>query len=247
MSDALVLCYHALSPTWEAELSVTPDSFEHQVELLLHRGWHPTTFADAVLRPRHRKTLAITFDDAFASVKRYAAPVLERHGAPATVFAPTAFMSGGAMLTWPGIDHWESTADAQELRAMSWTDLGALAELGWEIGSHTRTHPRLTSLTDGELATELAGSRAECSEAMGRDCTTIAYPFGDVDGRVADAARASGYRAGASLSSHPSRLGPERYPRVGIYHEDAGWRFALKASRGMRELRASRLWPGAAS
>jgi hypothetical protein len=44
MTVPLVLCYHALSPTWEAELSITPDAFERQIELLLRRGWHPATF-----------------------------------------------------------------------------------------------------------------------------------------------------------------------------------------------------------
>jgi peptidoglycan/xylan/chitin deacetylase (PgdA/CDA1 family) len=244
MSDVLVLCYHALSPTWGAELSTTPEAFEQQIAQLLRRGWHPSTFADAVLSPPSRKTLAITFDDAFASVDRYAVPVLERYGAPATVFAPTAFMSGGKSLSWPGIEHWGKSGDAHELEAMDWTDLAALTERGWEIGSHTRTHPRLSQLGDSELARELVESREECTRALGLDCVTIAYPYGDVNERVADAARAAGYLAGAALSGHLARLGPHRHPRVGIYYADTSWRFGLKVSRAMRELRATGLWPG---
>jgi peptidoglycan/xylan/chitin deacetylase (PgdA/CDA1 family) len=247
MTGPLVLCYHALSPTWEAELSIAPDVFERQVEWLLRRGWHPATFTQAVLGPPRRKTLAITFDDAFASVKRYAAPVLERHGAPATVFAPTAFMSGDRPLSWEGIDQWRDSGDAGELEAMSWTELAALAERGWEIGSHTRTHPKLTQLSEPELTDELRGSRQQCSEALGFECTTIAYPYGDVDARVAQAAERAGYLAGAALSSHLTRLGPHRQPRVGIYSVDVGWRFRLKASSATRALRASPLWPGAAA
>jgi peptidoglycan/xylan/chitin deacetylase (PgdA/CDA1 family) len=245
MMVPLVLCYHALSPTWEADLSIAPDAFQHQIEFFLRRGWHPATFTQAVLGPPRRKTLAITFDDAFASVKRYAAPVLERHGAPATVFAPTTFMSGSGPLTWEGIDHWRESGDAGELEAMNWTDLAALAEQGWEIGSHTRTHPKLTQLSDPELMDELADSRQQCSEALGCECTTIAYPYGDVDARVARAAERTGYLAGAALSSQLTRLGPHRQPRVGVYHVDVGWRFRLKASGPVRALRASPLWPGA--
>lgn len=244
MSDVLVLCYHSLSPTWDADLALAPDEFERQIDHLLHRGWHPCTFADAVLAPPAAKTLAITFDDAFASVKTYAAPVLSERGAPATVFAPTAFMSGGATLTWPGIEHWRQTDAAGELRAMDWSDLAELAELGWEIGSHTRTHPHLTRLGDSELAHELVESRKECAQALGRDCLTIAYPYGDVNERVADAASAAGYLAGAALASHLARLGAHRHPRIGVYNADGAWRYRLKVSRAMRELRAMRRWPG---
>lgn len=241
MTDVLVVCYHALSPTWDAELSLAPHDFEYQVTHLLERGWHATTFADAVLRPPARRTLAITFDDAFASVKRYAAPVLARLGAPATVFAPTDFLNGGR-LSWPGLDRWQDTPHASELAAMMWNDLRELAAVGWEIGSHSRTHPRLTQLSDPQLERELGESRDECTRQLGRDCISIAYPYGDVDARVAEVACRLGYRAGAALSSRLERLGPYRHPRVGIYHADVSWRFRLKATRPVRELRASKLW-----
>lgn len=243
MTDVLVLCYHALSPSWQAELSLAPDQFERQVAYLLRRGWHPATFADAVLRPPARRTVAITFDDAFASVKRYAMPILSARGVPATVFAPTAFMSGAQLLAWPGIEQWQDTPDQPELTAMAWQDLGDLAALGWEIGSHTRTHPKLTRLAETELEAELAGSRADCERELRARCTTIAYPYGDVDERVAAAATRAGYGAGAALSGRLVKLGPSRHPRVGIYRADVGGRFRLKASLPLRALRASPLWP----
>jgi peptidoglycan/xylan/chitin deacetylase (PgdA/CDA1 family) len=247
MPDVIVLCYHAVSPTWDAELSVTPDDFERQVGHLLRRGWRAVTFAEAVLAPPAPRTLSITFDDAFASVKRYAVPILARYGAPATVFAPTAFMDRGGPLLWPGIEQWQRTSSAGELDAMDWADLGALAELGWEIGSHTRTHPHLTQLDDAALHQELEASREELNDRLHRSCDTIAYPYGDVDARVVGAARSAGYGAGAALSSALTPLGPQRHPRVGIYHDDSWRRFQLKAARPMRRLRATRLWPGSGS
>jgi hypothetical protein len=77
------------------------------------------------------------------------------------------------------------------------------------------------------------------------ECTSVAYPYVDVDERVAAAAQAAGYEAGAALSSRLSALGPLRWPRVGIYHGDTQRRFRLKASRPMRLMRASALWPRA--
>ncbi len=242
MSDQLVLCYHAVSPTWDAELSVTPEALERQIAFFMRRGWRATTFTAGVLNPEPGRTLAITFDDAFASVKRYALPILSELGVPATVFAPTAFLDGELELQWPGIDHWRSSPHAAELAPMGWTELRELAEAGWEVGSHTSTHPHLTRLDDESLERELSESREQCARRLGRSCDSIAYPYGDVDDRVAAASRRAGYRAGAAMSSSLQRLGPLRHPRVGIYHGDDWRRFRLKGARPTRALRASWLW-----
>lgn len=243
MGEVIVLCYHAVSPGWDAPLSVTPDALEHQLKLMLGRGWHPATFADAVLRPSSRKTFVVTFDDAFASVWELGRPILSSLDVPATVFAPTAFMDHQQLLAWPGIDHWQDTPSAGELRSMCWRELRQLSTDGWEIGSHTCTHPRLPGLDDETLADELASSKEEISNRLRVTCETVAYPYGEADERVARCARAVGYRAGAVLSRRLSVLGLHRWPRIGIYHADQSWRFRLKANRGWQALRRTPLWP----
>lgn len=242
MRQVLVLCYHALSPGWDADLSIPPEAFDRQVGHLLRRGWRAATFTEAVTGTASGRVLAITFDDAFASVRRYAEPILARHGAVATVFAPTDFMAGGMRLQWEGIAHWGQTPFAAELEAMDWGDLRRLADAGWEIGSHTCSHPSLPTLDDARLADELTRSRTRCAEELGR-CRSIAFPYGDLDRRVVAAAAAAGYEAGARLSGNLRPAGPHAFPRVGIYHLDSWPRFALKVAGPVRRLRASRLWP----
>jgi peptidoglycan/xylan/chitin deacetylase (PgdA/CDA1 family) len=242
MGEVTVLCYHAVSPTWEDALAVHPALLERQLAFLVGRGWQSATFADAVLAPPAERTLAITFDDALASVQTFAVPILERLGLVATVFAPTAYVDRGERIAWPGVDHWLAGEHAGELTPMSWEELGVLTEHGWEIGSHTRTHPHLTQLDDDALAEELAGSRSACADRLGSPCRTIAYPYGDVDERVAQAAADAGYAAGACLSSRLQQLGPHRFPRIGIYRADDWARFRLKVARPIRALRGSALW-----
>ena len=244
VNDVLVLCYHAVSPTWRADISVTPEAFEAQLTMLVRAGWRGATFHEAVPRPPYRRTLAVTFDDAFLSVLDRAFPILSKLDLPATVFAPTSFIADErGRLEWPGIDMWANSPDASELEAMSWPDLRFLAGHGWEIGSHTRTHPRLTQLDDQALRRELETSREECSVALSTSCHTLAYPYGDVDPRVAAAAAAAGYGAAAALSSSLRRNGPHWWPRVGVYHEDRMWRFRLKIDATVRRIRASPMWP----
>jgi peptidoglycan/xylan/chitin deacetylase (PgdA/CDA1 family) len=186
--------------------------------------------------------LAITFDDAFASVIQYAVPILSRHGIPATVFAPTSFMDGHVPLEWPGVDHWQRTENAGEMRAMDWDDLRGLADAGWEIGSHTCSHPHLTTLDPASLKRELNESKSVCSERLGRECRSIAYPYGDINPMVIAAAADAGYETGARLSSDLGLAGPHSFPRVGIYNGDQWSRFRLKVANPVRRIRATRMY-----
>jgi peptidoglycan/xylan/chitin deacetylase (PgdA/CDA1 family) len=241
MSNPIVLCYHAVSESWSAPLSVTPRELERQIRLLLARGYRGETFTEAVLGSGPARTVAITFDDAYRSVFELAFPILSRAGFRATVFVPSAFADSDAPMAWPGIDHWLGGPHEAELRPMSWDELRRLAEAGWEIGSHTRTHPKLTQLDDESLAGELTGSRRECERGLGRPCRSLAYPYGDHDERVIQAAREASYAAAASTLPagwHPPD--PLCWPRIGVYHPDHRVRFRLKVSPVVRRLRAAR-------
>jgi peptidoglycan/xylan/chitin deacetylase (PgdA/CDA1 family) len=237
MNDVLLLCYHAISAEWPAEDAVRSGELEQQLRLLVRRGYRGVTFHQAVTSPPPGKVLAVTFDDAYRSVLEIAYPILSVLGIPATVFVVTDFANDDRLLAWPGIDHWIGSTHREELRALSWSQLEGLCERGWEVGSHSQTHPRLTQLDDTRLRSELRGSRAVCERALGRPCRSLAYPYGDVDARVAMAARDAGYEVAAAL---PARLdGATRMtlPRIGIYRSDSLRRFRLKVSPGMRRLR----------
>jgi peptidoglycan/xylan/chitin deacetylase (PgdA/CDA1 family) len=244
MGDLLVLGYHAVSERWPASLSVTPDAFERQLDLLRRRGFQGATFESLVSAPPDRRTVAITFDDAYLSVLEVAKPLLDAAGFPGTVFVVTDFPDRPELpMAWDGIDRWLGGPHEHELRPMSWSQIGALAGEGWEIGSHTRSHPRLTTLPDDALAGELGESRATLEERLDRPCSTLAYPYGDHDERVVRAASAAGYAAAGTLPGRLPRPSLLAWPRVGIYHRDDDRRFRTKVSPAVRRLRGTRLWP----
>ena len=237
MADVLVLCYHAVSPTWPSVLAISPDRLRSQLEWLVHRGYRGATFTDAVTGPPAARTLAVTFDDAYRSVRTLAFPIFSELGLPGSVYVPTAFAGDERPMRWPGIEEWHGGPHEHELACMRWEELAELADAGWEVGSHTRSHPRLTSLGDASLTTELEGSREEVEHRLGHPCASIAYPYGAVDDRVVGAAQAAGYRTGAALPERPHRSSSMAWPRVGVYPADAAWRFRVKASPTTRRLR----------
>jgi peptidoglycan/xylan/chitin deacetylase (PgdA/CDA1 family) len=233
VSSALVLCYHALSSHWDNSVAVRPEDFRRHVQILAARGYRSVTFTEAVLDRADGRSVCITFDDAFLSVHRYALPVLQHVGYVATAFVPSAFLAPPRRLSWAGYDHLVDVA-GDELLPMSPAELGELADAGWEIGSHTRTHPHLTAVDEPTLHDELARSRSELRELLGRPIRSVAYPYGDVDERVRNAARSAGYSAAAALGPQRSRDDPWWWPRVGVYRGDSVARFRLKIAPPLR-------------
>lgn len=241
MSDTLVLCYHAVSETWPADLSVTSAALEQQVGALLRRGYRGVTFAEAVAGDASGRRVAVTFDDAYRSVHGRALPILERLGVPATLFVPTAYVGSDRPMSWPGIDQWVGGPHESELGCLGVDELADLQAHGWEIGAHTHTHPHLTTLGEQDLADELGRPKALLEEWLGTPCATLAYPYGDCSAAVAAATRAAGYSAAATLDATLAPGDPHLWPRVGVYHGDALWRFRLKAAPVVRRVGLARL------
>jgi peptidoglycan/xylan/chitin deacetylase (PgdA/CDA1 family) len=239
MPDVLVLCYHAVSDRWPSYLAVTPDQMARQLRFLVGRGYRGATFEQAVTSPPAPRTLAVTFDDGYRSVLTHALPILERLRLPGTVFVPTDFVARDGPMSWPGIERWLGGPHEEELVGMSWQELRSLTDAGWEIGSHTCSHPRVSQLDDDALLGELSDSRRICDEQLGA-CRSLALPYGDGDERAIRAAEEAGYRAVAGLD-HPGAPRSPGWPRVGVYDFDDRARFAFKVARPVRRLRSSRV------
>jgi heparosan-N-sulfate-glucuronate 5-epimerase len=237
VAHSLVLCYHAISHHWPSVLAITPERLRDQLEFLVRHGYRGATFSQIVSGEAPAKALAITFDDAFRSVFDHAFPVLSEFGLPGTVFVPTALVGLPTSMSWDGIDKWKGGSHEDELRCMTWDELRQLRDAGWEIASHTRSHAYLPKLGDAELHAELAESREDLGRELGAPCRALAYPYGAVDDRVANAAGNAGYEAAAAL--RPGAPDPLRWPRFGIYPVDGSARFRLKVSPLLRAFRNS--------
>jgi peptidoglycan/xylan/chitin deacetylase (PgdA/CDA1 family) len=78
----------------------------------------------------------------------------------------------------------------------------ALVSAGCHVGFHTLRHDRLPLLSDAALADALRDGRDGLTAVVGRELDSISYPYGKADERVADAARAAGYRLGFTTKRH---------------------------------------------
>jgi len=236
--DSIVLCYHAVSDDWDHLLSVRPRALERQLRLMLARRYRPASATDVTAG--RRRLLHVTFDDAYRSVWN-AVPVLDSLAIRATVFVCTDYAEGGRRFAVQELAD-EAAAHPDELATMDWDSLAALVEQGIEIGSHTNTHPHLTSLSDRELDAELRASRERLEDVLGISCRFLAYPYGDHDGRVRAAARATGYDGAFALPGRDKPRDVFALPRVGVWRHTGLVRAALKTSALSRPVAAVRGW-----
>lgn len=231
-AEVLVLCYHGISETWPAATTVRPAALEEHVAHFVGQGYRGATLTAALTWPPHPRTLVVTFDDACRSVGELAAPILARYGIPGTVFVPTDYAGTDRPMGWSGHEMWIGTQHEDELLCLGWDRLRELAAAGWEVGSHTCSHPRLAQEPDpGRIAMELTESRRICEERMGRPCDSLAYPYSDYDRRSVEAAGAAGYSFAATVPRAPEAALPLQWPRVGVYRTDDLRRVRLRVAR----------------
>jgi len=207
-----ILTYHSIDRTGSV-ISVTPEDFAAHVAWAASGAVQVVSLEELLTLPDATDAVALTFDDALASVATEAAPRLAEHGLAATVFVVSQHVGGDNR--WGG----RTSGEVPTATVLDWDAIGALAEAGWAVGSHTVHHPKLTQCGDAELEDELAGSAATIAQRVGTRPRTFAYPYGDADPRVR-AAVGRHYRIGCSTTYRPvsSTTDPLDVPRLDAWY-----------------------------
>lgn len=123
--------------------------------------------------------------------------------------------------------------DAQAF--MSWSDVRALSGAGFDLGSHTVTHPILSSLSPERLRQELRESRAAIEGQTGLQCKALAYPNGrsrDITDTVLAATGEAGYEFAVTVSNRwcSRSRDPLQLDRISPPGHSSPATFALHAS-----------------
>jgi len=234
-----VLMYHRVGEAgnaWEARYAISADNFAAHMRALAAAGWHPVGI-DALVAwleggPALREgAFLLTFDDGFRGVREYALPVLEQLNWPFTVFLVSDLIGGEDVWTRSSNPSGQTypLLDAGEIRDMQLR--------GGSFHSHTRSHASLPTLSDEQLADQLAGSRNALSQLLGHEVAYLAYPYGHVDERVEAATRIAGYRAAFSTQPGFNRgdVNRMRIRRLDIFGTDTPAMLLRKIRMGSNE------------
>ena len=236
----LVVCYHAVSDTWNDRLATAVEHFEEQLTTLVKRGFRGATAAEVLRRPENGRLLHVTFDDAFTSVQN-AIPILRRLELPATVFVCSGLAGSGEPLRVPEL---EGDPQIEERATLGWESLRALVAGGLvEVGSHTVSHAHLTQLPDADLRRELQESKTAIERELSGSCDFIAYPYGEHDARVREAVREAGYAAAFAAPGRSLGFDIFEVPRTGLWRGESTARLAAKTRLPIRVARELGLTP----
>lgn len=223
--------YHAVGPAPPGadsdDLFVPPAAFEEQLAYLSrHRTVVP--LADLLAGPRFaRPAVAITFDDGFRSLLTVAAPLLERHGFPATAFVTTRWLESGD----------EAAVAANEAELLTPDDVRELAAKGVEIGSHGHTHADLGRLSPSIVEADLVASLDRLEGLVGTRPRFLAWPYGSSSPESERIAERVGFEAAFAFNTPSS--GRYALSRVPVYRLDGRSLFRLKTSGRYLGLRRS--------
>jgi peptidoglycan/xylan/chitin deacetylase (PgdA/CDA1 family) len=202
---------------WDTWFYVPEATFVSFLSQLREDSWHVIdlqAFLAGIVEPASLpdRSVLLTFDDGYRSMRQVALPYLLRFGYPAVLFVPTDFI-GKCNEFDAGFEPKEAICD--------WDDLRELEYHGISIQSHGASHRRFSQLAPAELEDELLRSKATLEAGLGKAVEVIAYPYGDGGDplSVASALERSGYRAACLYKGGPQLLpiaDPYRLPRLPI-------------------------------
>ena len=214
---AVVILYHHVSDKTPKSTSISPVQFEAQMDYLAANDFNVVPLLELTEKlrkgePLPDKTVAISFDDSYASVYDSAYPRLKKRGWPFTFFVNTDAV--GTSKTF-----------------VSWDQLREMSKQGVTIANHTTQHSHLPRREQTEtlsqwrqrIATEISRAQEKIEEEIGSAPKILAYPFGEYVVEIQKIAKRLGYIAfgqqSGALYEYGDLQAVPRFPFGGSFTE----------------------------
>jgi len=225
-SGLRILFYHRVSDD-DDPLAVSPRRFRQEMELLAAEGFRVVGLSEAVARleagERASRTIALNFDDGFRDVGENALPVLEWLGFRATVFVPTGVIDGTASFPWY----------SRQPEMFDWEEILELDQAGTlRFEAHSVSHPNLLLLTNAESHREIADSKLDLEDRLGRSVEAFCYPAGLFGERERRFVAETGYRLAVSCEPGVNIPGTDRFSLRRRQIDPRDWQLDFRAKVG---------------
>ena len=180
-----ILYYHSVLPDAEVatpnEVTISPEKLREELMLVKELGYTTLTMSEFTAyindnKPIPEKSILITFDDGYTDNYAHAFPILKELNMKATIFMIASQVDSGYY--------------------MSAAQLGEMSDDGIDIESHTDNHVYLDTLSYDQQLKELKDSKEKLEKILGKEVTSIAYPYGNYNEDTKKAAIAAGYTFG---------------------------------------------------
>jgi len=195
-----VLYYHSIDESGSV-ISTSPSQFLWQMRFLRRGQFQILSLSQLVdllktQKPFPLKTAVITFDDGYQNNYRYAFPILQEYGFPATMFIATKYC--GRTNDWP-----QPGISIPSLTMLSWSEIREMSRFNIEMGSHSHSHKDLVESGLEGARQEILLSKKKMEDELGRPMRFFAYPYGGADESIKEII-ASEFMA--ACSAQPGRV-----------------------------------------
>jgi peptidoglycan/xylan/chitin deacetylase (PgdA/CDA1 family) len=181
MSAILILNYHRITEERDVidprflPFTLANETFQQHLRLISELRIPVADLANPdSANPCAPLSVAFTFDDGHSSDLNYVIPALSAHGFPATFFPVTDLIGKNGYL--------------------GWEELADVCRQGFGIGSHSISHRPLHRLLPAGLQHEVAGSKQQLEDRLGRPVDLFAIPYGRTTHSVERSIGEAGYK-----------------------------------------------------
>jgi peptidoglycan/xylan/chitin deacetylase (PgdA/CDA1 family) len=234
-----VLMYHRVVDHVQSDdphhINILTADFDAQMAYLKARGYQSISLDKVPIAISDKSTwsrpVAISFDDGYLDNYTHAFPILQKYGLVATIMLVSDCLGGSNV--W----------DAGKFESAPLLPLEKVREMqhyGIEFGAHTATHPSLSDVGIARAKEELAKCKLKLEQMLGKEVTTLAYPYGRSTPQILRVATELGYVAAFGVerwNQHMLDFG--RIDAAASRGDTSMWR--LKVSGNYLRLRENKL------
>ena len=198
-----------------SKYSIRADGFNAHLRYLKKQGWHTVLFRELhTVSALPEKTVILTFDDGYADNYEGAFLPLAENDMKATWFITTDCIGKHA--------HWMGPTSPQT-QMLTVEQLLQMEKTGMEIGSHTCSHPDLTTLSFQQQRDEMIQSKQILESLIHGKISSFAYPYGRYNNDSIVAAKDADYQLACTVQ--PGWFSSEKNPllvrRITIFANDS--------------------------
>jgi len=208
-SNITVLMYHRIGDNDYPSTNISKELFEEHIKYLVEKDIKvlPLTKLSMYLKKKinlPKKTVFITFDDAYKSFFQNGFPILKKHKLPFSIFVSSHYVS-----------------KAEESDFMSWSMLKEVSKSDGLILNHSKSHESLLEIDIQTVKKEIEQNQIEIDKNVGEQPKIFSYPYGESSKNVEDVVKLLNYEIAFSQHSAPIHLNQNifRLPRYALNDE----------------------------
>ena len=166
----LSIMYHRFNENKYPSTNIKMDIFEEHINIIKNSDFNfhnPNNFDEQFKKPKQKKEILITIDDAFESFYTEAWPYLKENKIPFILFVSTEPVGKRGYMTWEQIKEIESNDFAY-------------------IGHHSHTHEYLIDVSNEEFILDIETANKIFLKELGYIPNLFSYPFGEYSKSMKD-------------------------------------------------------------